>query len=865
MISFYRLLLRLYPASFRLEYGDEMIATFARKCAGASVVAKLGLLVGAIADVVANALAVHLSILRQDLHYTARTLSHSRGFAFTAVLITALGVGANTAALSVADFVLFRPLPYADADRLWRLCEGPRTGAGWGCMNQLSPANYLDFRKSTTSFESMGVYTGIATNLVGAGEPQRVPGARVTPELLPMLGVPPVIGRLFDSTNAGVADANTVVLGHELWQSRFGGDPGVLGRTVNLNGVAYQVIGVMPPRFHFPNRDVQVWTPLLFTAADLADRGNSFVDGVVRLKPGVSPERARADLMAVAYRLADQFPETNYEMGISFFQMRDEMSPRYRVLLLALVGAGLAMLLLTCANLANLLLARAAARERELAVRSALGAGRERLIRQMITESVTLALIGGIAGVAVAVAALPLLTRLVPSSLPIASQPAIDLRVLTIAALCTGLTAIGFGIFPALRAGGQAAFDGLRDGTRAGGGRKQRVRGVLVTLEVAMSVALLITAGLLIRAIWRVQSIDPGFRPERVLTLRTTLPHPEYDHPVRRGQFYDRVLTEVRRIPGVEAAAYVSGLPMIMTGGVTGIAIPGRETPRDGSWTVSRRFATPQYFRALGIPLLRGRDIEDRDTFDAPYVAVVSESFGRMHWPNEDPIGKVFDPRGGPRTIVGVVGDVKVRGLERRNEPQIYLPAAQVAEGNLSYYDPQNLVIRFSGDATSLVDRVRAIVRAADPDQPVSDVRMMEDIVAGETGTRRALLNVLAALAGIALLLSGVGIHGLLAYMVSQRTHEIGVRLALGAEPSAVARMVLSEGMKLAVLGILVGIGVAYASARGMSALLFGVEPGDPATFAVAVALALVMTLAGALLPAMRAVRVDPLVMMRTQ
>jgi predicted permease len=350
-----------------------------------------------------------------------------------------------------------------------------------------------------------------------------------------------------------------------------------------------------------------------------------------------------------------------------------------------------------------------------------------------------------------------------------------------------------------------------------------------------------------------------------VLTLTTALPRPEYDHPVRRGQFYQRVLPEVRRIPGVEAAAYISGLPMVMTGGIGGIAIPGRETPRDGSWNVSRRFATSQYFRALGIPLLRGRDIDEGDTGDRPYVAVVSESFARKHWPDEDPIGKVFEHRGAMRTIVGMVGDVKVRGLERTTEPQIYLPPAHVREGDLSAYDPRVLVIRVSGDPGGILGRVREIVRAADPRQPISDVRMLEDVVAGETATRRALLHVLAALAGLALLLAGVGIHGLLAYMVSQRSHEIGVRLALGAEPASVATMVVSEGMKLALIGILVGIGVAYAAARGMSALLFGVEPGDPATFGVAVGLALIMALAGALVPAMRAVRVSPLLMMRAQ
>jgi predicted permease len=814
---------------------------------------------------VTRVLAVHAAILGQDLRYTARTLAHSRGFAVTAVLITALGVGANTAALSVADFVLFRPLPFAEPERLMRLCEGPRTGAGWGCMNQLSPANYRDFKTGTTSFEAMGVYTGTATNLVGAGEPQRLAMTLVSPELLPLLGVAPIMGRVFDSTAAGEADERTVVLSYSLWESQFARDRSVIGRTVNLNGASYQVIGVMPPAFHFPNRDVQLWSPLILRPGDFDDRGNSYLDGVVRLRRGVSEATARADLMAVAYRLANDFPDTNFEMGISFFRMNDEMSPRYRVLLLSLVGAGLSMLLLTCANLANLLLARAAARERELAVRAALGAGRERLIRQMITESVVLAVIGGIVGVFVARTALPLLTRLVPMSLPIASRPEIDWRVLTIAALFTGLTAIGFGVFPALRAGGQAGFDTLREGARSGGGRKQRVRSALVALEVAMSVALLITAGLLIRAIWRVQQVDPGFNPAGVMTLRTSLPHPEYSNPVRRSQFLQRVLPEVRRLPGVEAAAYVSGLPMEMTGGIGGIRIPGRETPRDGSWSVSRRFATPQYFRALGIPLVRGRDIDDGDTGDRPLVAVVSESFVRKHWPNEDPIGKVFEHWNEPRTIVGVVGDVKVRGLERTSEPQVYLPAAQVPEGDLGIYDPKELVIRFSGSAAPIVDQARRIIRDADPNQPVSNVRMLEDVVAGETATRRALLHVLTALAGVALLLSGVGIHGLLAYTVAQRSHEIGVRLALGAEPGSVARMVLYEGMKLAVLGIVVGIVVANVAARGMSALLAGVEPSDLATFGAAAGLALVMTLAGALLPALRAVRVSPLIMMRAE
>jgi predicted permease len=535
-------------------------------------------------------------------------------------------------------------------------------------------------------------------------------------------------------------------------------------------------------------------------------------------------------------------------------------------MLLGLIGASLCILLLTCANLANLLLARAGTRERELAVRAALGAGKERLVRQMVTESVVLALAGGIAGLALAAAALPLLSLLVPSTLPVADRPTLDPRVLIVAASLAALTGLGFGLVPALRVGGRAGFDGLREGARSGGGPKQRLRHVLVTLEVAASVLLLVSSGLLIRAVWRIQSVDPGFVSERVITLKTALPRPKYDVTLRRVQFYDRVLRDVRALPGVQGAAYITGLPMVMTGRITGVVIPGRDASSIyRSETASIRFVTPQYFHTMGIPLLRGRDIEDGDIQGRVPVAVVSESFARKYWPDQDPISRTFESRGGARTVVGVVGDVRVRGLERESEPQLYASAGQVPDTAFTNDDPKDLIIRYTGTAGTLLPAVREIVHAADPEQPISDVQTMDDVVAGETATRRAQLNILGMLAAIAMLLSGVGIYGLLAYTVTQRSREIGVRLALGAEPAGVARMIVWQGMKLALVGLVPGVLAAYWAARGMRSLLFGVEPADPATVLVVVGLVLFMTLAGSLLPVLRAVRVKPILVLKAE
>ena len=859
-LSIYRALLRLYPASFRDEYGPELVRAFVESTRGRG---RLSVAVAAVGDVLPNALLAHWTILRQDLHYAARTMGRSGGFVTTVVLVTALGVGANTATFSVADAVLLRPLPFPDPGQLVRLCEGPKDGGGWGCMNELSPANFRDAAAMTTRTRGWGAFTYGEGNLVGFGEPVRISGTAVTPGVFAVLGVRPLLGRFFDDA-AIERDEGSVVLSYGLWQSQFGGDPSVIGKAIRLDDKPRVIIGVMPSAFHFPTPNDQLWMPLVLREDDYAARDNTYLQAIGRLAPGATFEQARAEFAAIAARLQRDHPETNAETGFSFFRQRDFVMPRYRMMLLALCGASLSLLLLTGANLGNLLLVRAAARERELAVRAALGAGRERLVRQMLTESVVLALIGGMAGVLVALVAVPLLAQLVPTSLPLAEPPRVDVRALEIAGVFTALTGIGFGVIPA-GVVGRTGFSALRDGTRGGGGRRQRLRAALVTVEVAVSVVLLVASGLLIRAVWKVQSVDPGFASERVLTLRTSLPTSRAADSVRRTDFYDRVLMSVRSLPGVTSAAYTSGLPMVLTGGIAGVDVPGIEARSRRTEGVSLRYVTPQFFSTLGIPVRQGRVVDDGDRLGRPLIAVVSESFVRRYWPNENPIGRTFTMRGVEPSVVGVVRDIKVRGLERTNEPQLYMAAAQAPAQLGGLYIPKDLVIRTSTTSESLLPSVRDVIRRVDPEQPVSNVRLLTEVVAGQTADRRAQLRILSALAIVALLLTGIGIHGLLAFMVAQRAREIGVRLALGAEPGRVARMIVGEAARLALLGGLPGILVAYAAARAMSALLFGIPPGDPLSLAGGALLVIVVTLAGALAPAVRAVRVSPLVAMRAE
>ncbi len=862
----YDLLLRLYPASFRAEYGEEIRAVWDRRRRDAAgPLAATAVWIAVAFETSFNAAAVHGDILRQDLRYTARTLAHSPGFALTAILVLALGVGANTAAFSVTDFVLIRPLPFPDSDRLVTLWEKV---PGDGEM-ELSPANYVDWKRMSKSFDGMGAYWQNSVNLVGQGDPERLEGATVTADLLPLLGVQPLMGRVFTAAEDREGAPGTLLLSYQLWQAVFGGDAGVIGRQVNLDNQPFVVIGVMPRDFHFPSRDAELWMPARFQehSDDFRDRNNNYLNVVARLKPGVSLVQARAEMGVVAAQLERQFPKENRRTSAAVGFLRDELSQKSRLLLIALSGAAICVLLIACANLANLLLARGLARQRELAVRAAIGAGRERLVRQLVTESLVLALAGGALGMLVAAAAVPLLARLVPASLPIAQTPSIDLRVLIFAGVITGLTGIGFGVLPALRACRQSDFSALREGTRAGGGHKERLRSVLVVAEVTASVVLLVAAGLLVRALLRIEATDPGFRTNGVLTLRTALPIPKYDETARRAAFYTQVLSAVRALPGVSNAAYISFLPMTMTGGIWPVTVDGQqlETQRSGPHIASLRFVTPDFFATLGIPLHRGRDVSESDSIDAPFVAVVSESFVHRYLPDQDPLGRHFKMAFHDRMVVGVVGDVRVRGLERNSEPQVYLPYRQVPDGWLAWYPPKDLVIHSATGPETLLSAVRRIIRGADAEQPVSDVRTMADIVEQETASRAAQVRVLGAFAAIAFLLAGVGIHGLLSFAVSRRRQEIGVRIALGARPGEIVKMIVRQGAVLAGAGIVPGIVLAYAAGRAMEGLLAGVRPGDALTFASAIGLCVLMTVLGSLVPALRAVRIDPISAIRSE
>ncbi len=861
----YRALLHLCPAGFRSEYGEEMCAIFwTRRRDASSPLRWLALWLETFADVLITATAAHADVLRRDVRYGFRNLRRSPGFAVTAILVAALGIGATTATFSIADHVLIRPLPFSQPERLVELWED-QSPANYSAVEP-SPPNYRDWKRMSKAFERMAAFRGLSVDMAGDGNPERIDGASFTADLFPMLGAQAALGRIFRPEDDRAGASGTVVLSYSFWQRRFGGDPNVLGRKVVLDDEPYLIIGVMPRDFYFPNRECELWTPMRFVNTDFEDRTNNYLHVIGKLRPGASIEQARAEMQLVSAELKREYPKDNAHVSVTVESLRDGILSRSpAMLLVALLGASMCVLLIACTNLANLLLSRALGRRKELAVRTAMGAGREQLARQMLTESGLLAFAGGALGVALAIGTAALLGKLIPAALPFAQTPAIDWRILLFAAALTFVTAIGFGVVPALRACAGVDVTGLQEGSRGGvGGRRERLRSALVIAEVTASVVLLVSAGLLIRALLRVEGTDPGFRAEGVLTMRTSLPMPKYESTARRTAFYSSVISGIRQLPGVTGVAYTSFLPMVLHGGIWPVAIEGQGLSDPGFRMASSRFITPEFFSTMGIPVLMGRGVSEADTLDKPTIAVVSESFVHRYWPHQNPLGRKFHFLELTCTVAGVVGNVRVRGPERGSEPQVYLAYRQMPDDSFIWYAPKDLVVRSSGDARALMSAIRQIVSKADPEQPISDVQMLTDIIDAETTPRRVQLLVLGTFAAIAFVLAGIGIHGLLSFAVSSRRQEIGVRVAVGARGSDILGMIMREGFALAAAGTVLGVALAYGAARAMEAMLAGIRPNDLAAFSAAVALALTMTLLGSFLPARRAARLDPMTAIRT-
>jgi putative ABC transport system permease protein len=864
-MTLYDLLLCLYPASFRAEYGREMRGIFVKRWQhGRGIGSRLLLLFETLVDVLRNAPHLHWDIVRQDVSVALRTIRGAPSFSITVILVVALGISATTAVFSIADHVLIKPLPFHDAERLVKIWQLP----GGGGTLEASPAHFRDWQTQTSSFERVAAFSLYSANLIGAGEPLRLDGSWASGDLFTILGVSPLVGRTLTPADDQEASTATVVISERLWRARFGGDRRAIGTAISLNDRARVIVGVMPRTFEFPTRAIDFWIPFQFAPGDYV-YSNPYLSTIARLKPGVSRTQAHTEIQKLADQTSRRINPEAARRSAKVIALRDEIAPQSRLLLWCLLAAASGLLLIACTNLANLLLTRGLARRKELAVRAALGAGRHRLLRQMVTEGVLLAGTGGAIGAISAVASVPTLARLVPTGLPISAAPPLDGRLLIAATIATLVSVIGVGLMPALRITRYAEASALREGARAGAARNtDRLRSMLVVAQVGASVVLLVTSGLLLRAVLHVQATYTGFTTNGVLTLRTALPLPKYERVLTRQQFFDRVLEDVRALPGVTAAAYITGLPLAMRGMVWSVSIPGMPQLPGEQRTVSLRFVTPQFFATMGIPIQMGRDIAESDSQTSPYVAVVSESFVNRYWrPGQHPIGRQLIGSGAvnERTIVGVVGDVRWRGLERDSEPQIYLSSRQVEDGRFTGHIPKELVVKTSVAPAPLVPAIRAIVQRADPQQPISDIQLLSDIVDAETAPRTVQVRVLGAFAGIAFLLAGIGLHGLLAYNVSQRSREIGVRVALGAERRTILAMVLKRGLHLAFLGIGVGTALALAAGRALQALLAGVSPTDVVTFSGAVGLAILMTMVGSLLPALQATRLDPLEVIRSE
>jgi putative ABC transport system permease protein len=801
--------------------------------------------------------------LFQDLSYGLRTLIKKPAFTIVAVLALALGIGANTAIFSVVNTVLLKPLPYKDADRLVMVWE-ERTKLGFP-TDTPAPANFIDWKRENQVFEDMAAIAGRTFNITGTGEPEKVEGQRVSASLFPLLGVEPHLGRWFTPDEDRPGNNRVAIINHGLWQRRFGSDPGLINQTITLNDESYTVVGVMPPRFDFLGRFSEVWVPIAMSDEEAAIRGGHYLMVVARTKTGVSTEQTQADMSRVAAGLEGRYPQTNTSVGATVKTFSDQFVGSIRTPLIILFVAVGFVLLIACANVANLLLARATARQKEIAIRTALGAGRARLVRQFLTESLLLAAVGGACGLALAAVGLRALVALIPENVVQAKDVTIDAGVLAFTLLIALLTGVVFGIVPALGASRPDLNEALKEGGKGSpGAGRSRVRNLLVVAEVALALVLLAGAGLLINSFIRLRGVDAGFNPDNLLTMKVVLPDTRYDEPNERSAFYDALLERVHSLAGVESAAVTTSLPLTFKGNSIGFTIEGRPEPAPDQIPIAvTRVISHGYFKTMGIPLLQGRQFGDQDTKESAGAVVVSETMARTFWPGEDAIGKRikrgrYNSQQPWITVVGVVGNVRQFELETEGRPLMYLPYEQA-----DFFAPRDLVVRTAGDPLSLVAAVRNEVWAVDRDQPVSNISTMEEILSESLAAQRFNMLLLGIFAAIALVLAAVGIYGVMSYSVTQRTHEIGVRMALGATPSDVLRMVVGHGGRLVLAGIAIGLVAAFALTRVMASMLFGVGAADPATFAaISVVLASVALLAS-YLPARRATKVDPMIALR--
>jgi putative ABC transport system permease protein len=796
-----------------------------------------------------------MSTLVQDLRYAVRSLRKAPAFTLVAVLTLALGIGANSTIFSVVNGVLLQPLPYAQPDRLV-IVWGHHTTIGREVASQ---PDFLDWRAQNSVFSGMAALAHTSFDLTGVGEPERLRAALTTADFFPTLGVTPALGRTFTPEEETSAGGHVAILSYGFWQRRFGGQPSVVGRTITLSGLPYTVVGIAPAGFRF-ERDVDVWAPL--DVDTKRSRRGDFLTVVGRLEPGVTLDRAQTQMSTIASRLAQQYPETNTSWGVELVPLKDQLVGTVRPALLIFMGAVGLVLLIACANVANLMLTRAASREREMAIRATLGAAQSRLVRQMLTESVLVALVGGALGLLFAVWGVAALRGAQSSLIPRLGEVGVDGPVLAFTVVLSALTGVLFGLAPALRVGRGELHGALREGARgaSGGMGVRQLRGALVLAEVALALVLLVGAGLLIKSFDRLQRVDPGFNPDHVLTASIVLPRARYGEVVRQRAFATQLLDALRSTPGVQSAALASDVPMSGGASYLSFSIAGQPDPAPGVVQDAEVFvASPDYFRALGVPLRQGRLISEQDDAGAPNVVVINRAMAQRYWAGRDPLGAritVGDPADSTswRTVVGVIGDVRHNGLSADPYPQMYAPMAQMPQRAMM------VVARTTGDPTGLAGALRRSVTSLDANLPVSDVMTMQERVGQSVAQPRVNVALLGLFAGVALILAAVGIYGVVSYSVVQRTRELGIRMALGARPGDVLRLVIRQAMAPALAGVAFGLVGAWGGTRLMASLLFGVSASDPVVFA-AVALFLAgVALLASYIPARRATRVDPLV-----